>query len=219
LLVAGFLALGPIPFCAAQPVRPGAGTELVAPPASLAADLKTNELQTLETNDVILVKVYQEEDLETRAVIDKTGTVTLPLLGPVTLAGKTLAQAAAEIQEQYAKDYLVNPRVTVNIVNYGFKYENPLLNANRQTFAVLGQVQRPGVYEIPEGRTINLIQAIAMAGGFARSAAPSKVTVQRVENGESKVYRLDAEQMASGQTAKPFEILPEDLIMVKEKVF
>src|ERR1051326_4484789 len=60
----------------------------------------------LAQNDLIQVKVYQEEDLETRGIIDKNGMINLPLLGPVKVGGQTLDQARQTIHELYAKDYL-----------------------------------------------------------------------------------------------------------------
>jgi len=83
----------------------------------------------------------------------------------------------------------------------------------------LGQVQRPGSFEFPPNESINLLQSIAMSGGYTRLAAPSKVTIQRVINGSLSVYELDAADMAKDKKTKPFEILPGDIITVGERVF
>lgn len=160
----------------------------------------------LSPNDVIQVKVYQEDDLETKGRVAQDGSLTLPLVGVVTVGGKSVEQAAQMIQERYGRDYLVNPQVGVTILEY-----------SKRNFTVLGQVQKPGSYEIPNEQAIDLLRAIAMAGGYTRIGNPAKITVQRKVGGETKIFKLDAEAMAKEKNAKPFEVLPEDTVTVGEK--
>jgi len=84
---------------------------------------------------------------------------------------------------------------------------------------VLGQVQRPGSFDFPQNEPVNLLEAIAMAGGYTRLGAPSKVTVRRVENGKDQIYHLDADELAQDQKKKAFQILPNDVINVGERAF
>lgn len=165
---------------------------------------KTN---VLNPNDVILVKVYQEPDMETRASIDRDGLITLPLLGTLQVTGKTPEQAANLIQDLYGRDYLVNPRVSLTLLEHA-----------RLRFTVMGQVQRPGSYEFPSDEPLNLLQAIAMAGGYTRMSAPSRITLQRIQNGQPALHALNGEQMKSAKT-QPFQVLPDDIITVGERIF
>lgn len=160
----------------------------------------------LSPNDLIQVKVYQEDDLETQARIAQDGSVNLPLIGVVNIGGKSVEEAAAAVKALYETDYLVNAQVNLAIVEY-----------SKRRFTVLGHVQKPGSFEIPSEETLTLVQAIAIAGGYTRIGSPSKVTVQRKENGETKIFKLDANAMAKDENAKPFQILPEDTITVGEK--
>jgi len=162
----------------------------------------------LKPNDVILVRVYQEEDLETKATIDRDGWITLPLLGALQVGQKTPEQATTLIRELYAKDYLVNPRVSLSIVEHA-----------KLRFTVMGQVQRPGTYEFPPDEPLNLLQGIAMAGGFTRMGAPSKVSLQRLRNGQLVIFPLNADQMSKDKKAQPFELMPDDIITVGERIF
>jgi len=178
--------------------------------ASTVAGSKPSEgdkLYVLGFNDVVQMKVYQEDDMTTQVRIEKDGNVALPLLGSVVIGGKTLEQATKQITELLNKDYLVNPQVNLTVVEYA-----------KRKFTLLGQVQRPGTYEIPNEESINLLQAIAIAGGYTRLGAPWKITVQRMVNGEQKVFKLNAETMSKDKTSKPFIIQTDDTITVGEKL-
>jgi protein involved in polysaccharide export with SLBB domain len=162
--------------------------------------------RVLSVNDLIKMTVYQEDDLETKTTIDKNGMVMLPLLGQMKLAGLTVGQATARIQELYNKDYLVNPRVNLIVDQFADRH-----------FSVLGQVQKPGSFDFPQNEPVNLLEAIAIAGGYTRLGSPAKVSVRRIENGSPKVYFLDAGKMAKDPKNNPFEILPDDIINVGER--
>jgi polysaccharide export outer membrane protein len=168
----------------------------------------TQKTNVLKPNDILLVKVYQEDDLETKTAIDRDGLITLPLLGTVQVRNKTPEQATALIRELYAKDYLVNPRVSLTILEHA-----------KLRFTVMGQVQRPGPYEFPADEPLNLLQGIAMAGGYTRMGAPSKVSLQRMQNGQPAIYPLNADQMSKDKKAKPFGFMPDDFITVGERIF
>jgi polysaccharide export outer membrane protein len=162
----------------------------------------------LSPNDVVQIKVYQEDDLETKARIGKDGTITFPLLGVVHIGGKTIEQAAGVLREKLDKDYLVNPQVSLIVVEYA-----------KRRFTVLGQVQKPGSFEIPSEESVTLLQAIGMAGGYTRLANRSNVTVSRLVRGKKTTLILDAKRAASDSDTKAFEILPEDTITIAERIF
>jgi hypothetical protein len=71
---------------------------------------------------------------------------------------------------------------------------------------------------MPGEESINLLQAISMAGGYTRIGAPWKITLQRTVNEEQKIFKLDADAMSKDKKSKPFEILPDDSITVGEKI-
>src|ERR1035437_2386296 len=187
-----------------------AGTNHPAPPV-LTQSWDVNGADSawvLRPNDEILMTVYQEDDLKSKTIIDMDGMVMLPLLGQVKIGGLSLGQATAQIQQLYNRDYLVNPQVNLIVEKFAAR-----------RFAVLGQVQKPGSFDFPQNEPVNLLEAIAISGGYTRLGAPSKVSVRRVENGSPKIYRLDADAIAKDQKKKPFEILPNDIITVGERTF
>ena len=162
----------------------------------------------LAPNDLVEVKVYRQTDMDTRARIAENGTVTMPLLGSISIGGKCVEEARVMIRDLLSKDYLVDPQVSLAVVEYA-----------KRVVTVMGEVQKPGTYEILPDQPVNVLQAIAMAGGFTRLSAPGKVIVHRIERGQKKVYHLDTEAMAQDEKVNPFPILPGDTITVGERVF
>ena len=160
----------------------------------------------LRQGDVVQVRVFQEEDLTTISRIGRDGSITMPLLGSVKVVSNSLETATVLIHDLLAKDYLVNPQVTLNITEFA-----------KRRYTVLGQVQHPGTFEMPADDSVSLLQAIATAGGYTRIGNPRKITVMRTVGRQNNVLQLDAEAMALEKTHKPFEILPDDVVVVGEK--
>lgn len=183
-----------------------------------ATERGTNELYKLGIGDILSVKVYREEDLSAQVMVNPDGMINLQLIGPVKVAGMTLLDVNKVVRDLYAKDFLVNPHVVVDIVETNRLPESAITNQLNH-YIVLGQVNRPGTYELREGETVNLLQAIAIAGGYTRLGNPSKITVTRLEDGKPNVIKLDADKMLRDRSSKPFEIKPDDIITVGEKIF
>jgi polysaccharide export outer membrane protein len=163
----------------------------------------------LSPNDQVAVEVFGEEDLRTSGRLNPEGNLSVPLLGSIHLAGLTLTQAASKLTELYGRDYLVNPRVNVSLLNYA-----------RRRFSILGQVSRPGSIEMPEGSSggIDLLEAIALAGGYTRIAAPERITVRRHNANGDQIIKVNAKRFTKG-SGGGFLVLPGDTITVGESIF
>jgi len=155
------------------------------------------------------VEVFGEEDLRTNGRLNPEGNLSVPLLGSVHLAGLTLTQAASKLTELYSRDYLVNPRVNVILQSYA-----------KRRFSILGQVGRPGSYEMPEGSPggIDLLEAIALAGGYTRIAAPERITVRRQGANGDQIFKVNAKKFNKGNGGS-FRVEPGDTITVGESIF
>lgn len=161
----------------------------------------------ISPNDLIHIKVYQEDDLETKIRVSADGIATFPLLGAVRLGGKTVDEATSLIRQELARDFLVNPQVTLVVLEY-----------SKKRFTVLGQVQKPGSYEIPSEETVYFPQAIALAGGFTRMAKKGKVQVTRQIGGSQTTIIIDANSKGPTGNPQTFQILPGDTITVDEGI-
>jgi protein involved in polysaccharide export with SLBB domain len=175
------------------------------PISGTAVDART---YVLSPNDVVEMRVYQEDDLQTKVRVAKDGTVSIPLIGVVHLGGRNLEEATRIIRDRLDKDYLVNPQVSLSVVEYA-----------KRRFTVLGQVQKPGTYEIPGEESVTLLQAVAMAGGYTRLANPGKITVSRTVGAQKSTVVVDGRALASDASAQPFSVRPEDTITVAERIF
>ena len=162
----------------------------------------------LHPGDTIEVRIYGEDDLTSKVRLSENGGVVLPLLVAIEVGGKTIGQARDCIRDAYRKDFLVNPVVTVFIVEYG-----------NSKISVLGQVRNPGIYQFPANERLNLLQAIALAGGYTRIGEPSKVTIKRTINGRLSIVRLNAGAMAEKEKNEIVEVRPDDVITIGETIF
>ncbi len=162
-------------------------------------------LHLVSPNDVVDVKVFQEDDLATTARVSQDGTIKFPLIGSVKIGGNTAESAAQIITAALAKKYLVNPQVTVQVSEYA-----------KRRFTVLGQVGKPGTYEIPDRDTITLLEAIGMAEGFTRLADLTNIRVKRMVEGKETLYKLNAKGLTDVQHTTAFEVKPGDVISVGE---
>ena len=163
----------------------------------------------LSPNDQVAVEVFGEEDLRTNGRLNPEGNLSVPLLGSIHLGGLTLTQAASKLTELYGRDYLVNPRVNVSLLSYA-----------RRRFSILGQVNRPGSIEMPEGSQdgVDLLEAIALAGGYTRIAAPERITVRRHNATGDQIIKVNAKRFTRGNGGG-FLVLPGDTITVGESIF
>lgn len=153
--------------------------------------------------DSVEIRVFREDELTTRGQLSAKGTITMPLIGSVRIEGLTTDQAARLIERKLADGYLVKPEVSVSIAE-----------RIRRTVTVLGQAQRPGVFEIPPHRRLTLVEAIGMAGGLTRIANSKKVTIK----GPHGVRIVNLKEIAAGKGAD-IPLQDGDVIVIPESLF
>jgi len=136
----------------------------------------------LGPEDVLDIVVWKNEDLSQKgAVIRPDGKVSMPLIGEVQASGRTANQLASQISARL-KEFKDNPVVTVGVkeVNSYYVY-------------VLGEVSKPGKYQLKSHATV--LQAVAIASGFTNYASRNKMKVIRHvqgENGTTREVRIPA---------------------------
>lgn len=178
--------------------------------ATPVSDLKpavTDPNYRITSDDVLSITVFQEDDLKSLLRVSNDGSIAFPLIGAVPVKGLSTQEASQAIAARLSKGFLVDPQVTVNVMEF-----------SKREFTVLGSVQKPGSYDMPDQQEISLLQAIGIAGGYTRIADARKVTLMRRDSSNSKVFHFNAARMAAGgETA--FIVQPGDVITVPESKF
>ncbi len=196
-----------VPTAAAAAAPAIAAPAPAAPSAPQGAIASGESDYVLVVGDVIELNIFREPDLTTQATIARDGTVQLPLVREVKLAGLTIRDAREMLRQQYDRQFLVNPQVFLNVVKYA-----------QRKFTIMGQVARPGSYELQGGERIDILEAIGLAGGFTRIADRGRVIIQRKEGGGVTSIRANAKRMADGKEVA-VEVQPGDVITVTESWF
>lgn len=158
--------------------------------------------------DILEIVVFQEPDLESTLRVSNEGTIVFPLIGSVPVGGLTPQAAAQAIRDRLANGYLINPQVSVTVMEFA-----------KRRFTVLGEVQKPGSYDMPDQQDVTVLQAIGMAGGYTRIANPSRVTLMRRVGGKPRTLELNARKMAAGNAQSALVVQPGDVITVAESRF
>ena len=165
----------------------------------------------LQPQDVIRVQVFQEEDLNKQTdglSISQESTVTLPLIGTVSLKGKTVRQAEEMIRARFDKDFIVNPQVTLTVLKY-----------SERTVNVVGSVTKQDRIQFPQERGLSIIDAISLAGGPTRLADLKHVRLTRKNaNGDVDNMTIDVDAMMKKGGTETVMLQPEDVIYVPERI-
>jgi polysaccharide export outer membrane protein len=192
----------------AAAVVPGALCAEDAAPAKDALPA-TRPDYTLQASDLIKVQVFQEPDLDRDVRLSQEYTVTLPLIGTINLKGMTVREAGELIRDLYNRDYLVNPQVSVIVLEYAARTVN-----------VLGAVNKPGAVDFPPEQPMTFLDAIAKAGGFSRLADRSKVKLTRaLPDGKAEMHLIDADEIIQGHAKDTLFLQKDDMIYVPERLF
>jgi len=144
----------------------------------------------LGTGDQIRVTVFGHEDLSGEFEVGSDGRISLPLIGEVPAAQLTLQELEGAIAGKLKPDYLKNPQLSVDVVNY-------------RPFYIIGEVKNPGSYAYVGG--MRVVNAVAMAGGFTYRARESELLITR-----------GGVKEAAGQNTI---VLPGDVVEVPERFF
>ena len=135
--------------------------------------------------DLLHLLVYDTPEMELRARVTDSGNIPFNFLGNVHVAGLTPEQAAELIDQRLqAAGIMLHPQVSVNVEAYATAYAS-----------VMGEVQKPGTYEIDTPHRV--VDVLAMAGGLT-GIADRHITIQRFGPGTQKV---DYYYSNAGETA------------------
>jgi|TARA_Y100000780_G_scaffold232029_1_gene260531 polysaccharide export outer membrane protein len=154
---------------------------------SSACFSQSGQSYVLGAGDKVEIKVFGQSDLEVTALLGNSGEVNYPFLGKVKLAGLNTSEVEQVITQGLQPDYLVNPNVYVQVVQY-------------RPFYIHGEVENPGAYPYQPAMTVN--QAIALAGGLTERASTDKIFIFKEQTKQQQQKGSLNSQIAAGDTIK-----------------
>lgn len=180
------LAIGLLFGCAGKNVQPGTSTLAMMAPFSSAN-------YAVSPTDVLRLDIFQEKDLSGEYYVDPSGTINLPLVGRVAVAGLNVNTIERKLEDLFSRGYIVSPDIRVSVISYRPIY-------------VSGEIHKPGEYRFTPGMTVQ--QAIVLAGGTTKFAA-KKYYLQRNNVGEDDRIRVGGNSL----------LFPGDVLTIGERFF
>lgn len=157
------------------------------PPQTMTPTVAVSDDYSIGIADVLNVTVFGEpEASRLGAAVDNDGTIDMPLIGRVKVAGQTARAVEKEIKDRLAGKYLVNPSVSIEIVKYRSKI-----------ITVQGYVKAPGEYPL-EGN-VSITSALAKAGSMALDAGSYVIISRRGANGTTEQIKISRKDIETGQ--------------------
>jgi polysaccharide export outer membrane protein len=150
--------------------------------------------------DALHIQVYDTPEMEQRAKVTDAGDIPLSYIGNVKVANMTPGQAAKEIEQRLiATNIMLHPQVTVRVDLYA-----------TQNATVMGQVNKPGPYEIDTHRKV--IDVLALAGGLT-DAADRTITIERHSDPNQKIEYYYSNHAGTALDDDPM-VYPGDTVIV-----
>ncbi len=159
-----------------------------------------NESLLIGPGDLLHLQVYDTPEMEQHARVTDAGTIPFSFLGSVRVSGMTPEQAAEQIQHRLvAAGVMLHPQVTVRVEAYA-----------TQNVSVMGQVQKPGLYEIDTAR--KAVEVLALAGGLT-DLADRHITIQRFGPAKQKIEYYYSNAALTALSDDPM-VYPGDTVIV-----
>lgn len=184
---------------------------------------KSNKLAgtvyTIGAGDVLRTNVYDHPDLSQEFTVSADGSLLYPLIGTVQAGGMTVRQLEEHIAQRLADGYVVNPQVTVTLMQY-----------KSQQVYVLGAVKTPGPYALKRP-VMFLEEILAEVGGPTPEAGLEVIVVRGADKGgagggqpggsfvPASTTRVDLPRLLAGELSQRIEISHADIISVPNGTF
>lgn len=171
----------------------GCSTVPSAPPPA-AADQNAITEYVLGTGDKLRLTVFNEPTLSGEFEVNSAGLISIPLIGTIKAQGETAQGLENAITQKLASGYMRDPRVNVEVLQY-------------RPFYIIGEVAKPGEYPYRNG--MNIMSAVAVAGGFTYRANDMNVYIRRAGQAQEYSYPVATTTM----------VLPGDIVRIGERLF
>jgi polysaccharide biosynthesis/export protein len=173
-------------------------------PAAAAANAKPAEPDSgyvIGPEDGLEIAVWKDESLKATTLVRPDGGISFPLVGEVMAAGKTAAQLRTELTKRLEK-FVPEPFVNVSVVRVA-----------SYRFYVLGRVNKPGDFVV--GRTVDVLQALSLAGGMTPFAEEDGIRIIRKVDGKNQSIPFEYSRVRrSGDLSQNITLRSGDVLLV-----
>jgi polysaccharide export outer membrane protein len=165
----------------------------------------------LQPGDTITISVYQDPKLDRQVLIGPTGMISFPLVGQIKAAGLTPAALESALKAKLKSKFAEGPDITVSLASVKSLEEDL-----KPRVFITGEVLRPGFFVM---RTkLDVLQAIAEAGGFSPFAAKQRIQVRRKINGVESTFVFNYDDFFYGRNLDDnISLRTGDVIIVPER--
>jgi len=178
-------------------------TQVVSQTRQIKPIAKTGEYR-ISNGDLLIIKVWQNPDLQDEVIVRPDGMISFPLIGDVQATGLTISGFREDVTLRL-KEFIKYPQVSVSIKNFGGK-----------RVIILGQVKSPGVYSLTGRQTV--LEGIGLAGGFTEHAVEKSVMLIKGGFANPEPRRLDLNKaLKKAQIGDNVVLESEDMIYVPRK--
>ncbi len=171
-------------------------------PLALEDDLATGDY-LLGAGDLLSIKVFETDKLDTEVRVSSRGMINVPLLGEVSVLNMTAAEVEQHLEDLYKKEYLHDPHVSIYIKEHMSKQ-----------ITLVGEFAKPGTYEYVSQR--RLLDILAIANGLKDDAGPyAYITRYNSKTNKSANYIVDLDDLVKhGNMAQNHIILGGDVVFI-----
>lgn len=169
-------------------------TKSIAGTTTTSANGDLIEGTKIGSGDKLRITTFNEPQLSGEFVVDDTGSIPFPLIGQLKVTSLTTKEIEQLLKNKLSGRYLVNPGISVEVMN-------------QRPFYILGEVVKAGEYPYRSG--MNVVGAIATAGGFSPRASTSYVVIRRANGGGQQRYPVEPS----------VAVFPGDMITIPERMF
>lgn len=164
------------------------------PATPVAGMVKVDSDYRLGVADKVRIIVFDEPSLSGEFLVNANGSLSMPLIGDVPVAGFTASAVTESIRKRLADGFLKDPQVSIDVLTF-------------RPFYILGEVNKPGEYPYSSGLTV--FNAVATAQGFTYRANKKRVLVKHAGATEETKEKLTPD----------LQVRPGDTIRIQERLF
>lgn len=152
--------------------------------------------------DVLEISVWKNPDLTRQVIVLPDDTIRFPLIGEIKVGEQTLAWLEDNLKERLEK-YVPDPVLSVSVTQTG-----------SMVIYVIGKVNNPGRFQIND--TVDVLQALAVAGGLNPFAKEKEIRVFRKQGKETQIFDFNYDAVSEGENLEQNIMLQRgDVIVVR----